>query len=407
MPLDYNEIVKQLAKHLPSFQSFAKKQEAEFDLLKSAVPGVFSQDFASMDAKLSAMGVETGARPTVEYQPGLLKPFPRDFTSLKECVDYARQVLLGVSFTCTDGSQIYTSPDYSIPVAVVQVVHYRNDHSVDRAYEKRSHVEILPPDKLETGQPGSGRVEFGNEPVNARRAELELEVLCQEMIKAGKGPNRPKHAMFMTDGSLIVSFTQELAPSMQKIYVSAIYKALDTSKLVGFPFIGFVDSSAAKDVVRMISLLNGKGMPEIKYISDAAILEYYFTRVQGKTLKPGDRTSAFICDRADTVYKTSYKATGRLVGFFYIKLSSENMARVEFPAWCLDRPGLVDKMAEVVLAESFAGAGYPHSVDQAHHACVIQNDDREKFYRLFQHFARENHLSFKIKNKARSKRRRF
>jgi hypothetical protein len=407
MPLDYNEIANQLAKNLPSFESFAKKQEVEFALLKSAIPGVFSQDFAALDAQLSALGVETGARPTIEYQPGLLKPFPRAFTSLKECVDYARQVLQGVSFTCTDGSQIYPSPDFSIPVAVVQVVHYRNEHSVDRLYEKKSHVEILPPDKLEYSFPGSSRVEFGNEPVNARRAELELEVLCQEMIKVGKRPSRPKSAMFMTDGSLIVSFTQELAPSMQKIYVSAVYKALDTSNMVGYPFLGFVDSSAAKDVVRMISLLNGKGMPEIKYIPDAAILEYYFTRVQGKILKPGDRTSAFICDRADNVYKSFYKATGRLIAFFYIKLNSEHMARVEFPAWCLDQPGLVDQIATVVLAESFAGAGYPHSVDQAHHACVIQNDDREKFYRLFQLFASENKLSFKIKNKAKSKRRRY
>nr|MDO8086555.1 DNA double-strand break repair nuclease NurA [Candidatus Sigynarchaeum springense]MDO8116769.1 DNA double-strand break repair nuclease NurA [Candidatus Sigynarchaeota archaeon] len=407
MPLDYNEIANQLAKNLPSFEKFAKKQEVEFNLLKSAVPGVFSLDFKTLDATLAALGGETGARPTVEYQKGLLVPYPRAFASLKECVDYARQVLKDVSFTCTDGSQIYPSPDFSIPVAVVQIVHYRNDHCVDRIYEKRSHVEILPPDKLESMDPSSGRVEFGNEPVNARRAELELEVLCQQMIKAGKRSPRPKSAMFMTDGSLIASFTKELAPSTQKIYISAIYKAIDVSKTVGYPFLGFVDSSAAKDVVKMISLVNGKGMPEIKYIPDAAILEYYFTHVQGTVLKPGDRTCAFICDRGDAVYKTFYKATGRLIGFFYIKLSSEHMARVEFPSWCLDQPGLVDQIATVVLAECFAGAGYPHSVDQAHHACVIQNEDREKFYRLFQHFAMENRLVFKIKNKARSKRRRY
>jgi hypothetical protein len=407
MPLDYNEIANQLAKNLPSFEKFAKKQEVEFELLKNAIPGVFSQDFAALDAQLAAMGVETGARPTAEYLPGLLKPFPRTFSSLKECVDYARQVLLDVSFTCTDGSQRYPSPDYSIPVAVVQIVHYRNDHSVDKLYEKKTHVEILPPDKLEFSFPGSTRVEFSNEPVNARRAEFELEVLCQEMIKVGKRPSRPKSAVFMTDGSLIASFTQELAPNMQKIYITAVYKALDTSEMVGYPFLGFVDSSAAKDVVRMISILNGKGMPAIKYIPDAAILEYYFTRVQGKVLKPGDRTSAFICDRADDVYKRFYKASGRQIAFFYIKLSSEHMARVEFPAWCVDRPGLVDQIATVVLAESLAGSGYPHSVDQAHNACVIQNEDREKFYRLFQHFAQQNRLSFRIKNKARSKRRRY
>jgi hypothetical protein len=184
-----------------------------------------------------------------------------------------------------------------------------------------------------------------------------------------------------------------------------------------YPIVGYVDSSAAKDVVNMLFYLNNpasaSNQPDnktessespVKIISDARILENYISKnILKDKMQWGDRTCAFICDRNDLIYKQYPEQVKSRIAFFYIKLSSVSLSRVEFPEWCLEFPGMVENIAHIMRIESIIGSGYPYTIDQCHHRCVINGEDRMKFLRLFQDFGQKNGLKIKIKNKSRSK----
>ena len=58
---------------------------------------------------------------------------------------------------------------------------------------------------------------------------------------------------------------------------------------------------------------------------------------------------------------------------FYLKLSSDNVVRVEFPEWCLN---YVDVIRDVVLAQSIIGRGYPYVLERAHEEAYISSRER-------------------------------
>ena len=408
VPVDFTRVQELLKDNAPKFKMFAQRVEREFDILKDTVPDTFSKDFDSLTRELDALkdrGMQVGAEPTEEYKNGLFVEFPRAFTSLKEAMAWAAGYLEAKTVVCTDGSQVYPSQDFSMPVGLIQVACFKNDHYRGKNL-KWLELDLLAPEDLLYENPATRSVEFGDAPVNARRFELELDILARQMDEVASCDQRPERAYFLADNTLILSYILKLAPAVQERYIKMLTACIDKSTKIGYPLVGYVDSSSAKDVLAMVMALQGRGASPIQLATDAAMLEREFACQQGRPMRPGDRTCAFTCDRADQTYQKHFKKKGEPVGFFYIKLSDQQLARAEFPAWIINARGLLDATARVLLAESIAGAGYPYAVDQCHHACVILQNDKEKFYRLFQAFSSSQGLPFNIKNKARSKRRR-
>jgi len=108
-------------------------------------------------AKLSAAEIEiklpssrAGARPTLEYDshPSLVVPFSYKWQNHRQVREWAAEVLTGVTTIAADGSQITPSRDLSIPVGVVQVGWFENQHILQGEYIKNVHVEVLTPAEL-------------------------------------------------------------------------------------------------------------------------------------------------------------------------------------------------------------------------------------------------------------------
>ncbi|MHA1716311.1 MAG: DNA double-strand break repair nuclease NurA, partial [Promethearchaeota archaeon] len=380
----------------------------EFDSLDDPVQEIFSLNYDDLSKELDAIKGKKGAIPTEEYSKGLVIKFQRYFTNFSEAIKWATSVLEDSVVTSTDGSQIFPTPDISIPVGLVQVAVYKNEHSINRSYKKDVLIRGLSPLELEILGSDANLFEFSESVVSAARFDLEISTLIEEMESISQMEPKEKNAYFISDGSLILSFVQRLDKSIAIQHINTLMAGLDKSASLKYPLIGYVDTSVAKDVIFMINKLRGPGPMNIKYLSDSKILEYYISRYSLKrNLFPGDRTCTFICDRDDPVYNKFYASKDKKIAFFYIKLNSERMARVEFPAWCVGEEGLIEKIANMILAQALIGAGYPYVIDQCHHKCIITNEDKEKFYRLLQYFANENGIPFRIRNKARSKRRRY
>ena len=77
-------------------------------------------------------------------------------------------------------------------------------------------------------------------------------------------------------------------------------------------------------------------------------------------------------------------------------------ARLEIPRWLLES-GRADEVVELVLAEAVVGGGYPYVLEAADVTAVIQQKDRQRFYRLFQEFLQEQNLTLTVTRKQRSK----
>jgi hypothetical protein len=91
------------------------------------------------------------------------------------------------------------------------------------------------------------------------------------------------------------------------------------------------------------------------------------------------------------------------VCLLYLKTTADGPpARLDVPRWLLEA-GQLDRVLDVVRAESVVGNGYPYAVETADAVAVITAQDRERFYRAFQEFAEKEGLPLRFSRKATSK----
>ncbi len=406
MPLDLTITYRELQKKKENFKQFNKELSDEFLILQKHTPKIFALTYDEIIKQISQKSNPCGAIPSKEYEKNLYIPFPINFSNLPEMIDWAKKILLQKTVVATDGSQIYSSQEYSIPVALIHVARCRNDHSIEKKYSKDTIIKILSPEELLLEESGGKKKTFSKEPVDCERFKMECDLLTQEMEIIKNEIPKIEKAYFIMDGSLILSFIDRSNPKIQEGHLKSLKNAITKSRKSKYPLIGYVDSSRAKDVVNMVASLSPIDLKSINYISDSNVLEKYFSKNRNINMKFGDRTCSFICDRNEPVYKKYPSEIEQKIAFFYIKLNSEQLVRVEFPDYILNKEEQIDELANILIAESIIGQGYPHIIDQVHHAAIIQNKERSKFYRLFQKFCIDEKLQFRILNKTRSKQRR-
>ncbi|MDP9381734.1 MAG: DNA double-strand break repair nuclease NurA [Chloroflexota bacterium] len=345
-------------------------------------------------------GGPTGALPSPEWdtycRPVL--PFGVEFTNHEEAREWAARTLYDRITFAADGSQIQPLPDISVPVAAVQVGWFENPHNPDVPYIKDVHVEVLPPDEVFVVR--NGVSVFSDQRVSLRRFELEVDRLC-EWMQEHSGV-RPLPVAFF-DGSLVVSFAENLEPQTREFYIQQAVRLLSTSERTRVPLVGYVDSSRARDLTTMLA----HAYPELEpaeLVTDAGLLR--------GSMNWGDRTPAWLCNREGVL--ADYKAgegdgaadLSDRVCFLYLKTSASNVpARLDLPRWVVEE-GQAEDVAQIVRAEAVVGNGYPYAIETADAVAVITSEDRRRFYGLFEQFAERNGIRLRVASKIQSKYRR-
>ena len=72
-------------------------------------------------------------------------PWMLQWNSREDSLNWVRDCLTGVATFAVDGSQIYPSKDFSIPVALVQIGWFENRHEPQGNYEKDIRLDLLTP----------------------------------------------------------------------------------------------------------------------------------------------------------------------------------------------------------------------------------------------------------------------
>jgi NurA domain len=344
-----------------------------------------------------------GALPTSEFDraPNLCLEFEHRWTNHQEARAWANTVLLDHPTFAIDGSQIKHDPNYSIPIAAVQVAWFENHHTLDGRYTKDVKLEVLAPDDLIVQYDGESFI--SEQKVSLKRFELEVETMCELMEKLAKERNaRDTLPLAFFDSSLVISFADRLQGEMKEKHIGAMLHLLRCSKQTGIPIVGYVDMSYARDLTNMLAQFFA--LKESQKVCDAQLAD-------STLLHWGGRTPMFICARGSADRKQkgvleSFEEFQRGIGFVYLKTTRDlPPARLEIPLWVY-QAGLLDQVIDLVRAEVVVGNGYPYVIQTADAAAVISVRDRQAFYEIFQRFARDHGVALQVSQKATCKNRR-
>jgi len=396
--LQRERVVAALEARRDEFRGFELRHSLEMRRYQEALRWFVERSREEIDDAQAGMS-RCGARPTEERRAGrdVALPFGPQWSNHAEARAWAMGIIEGVTTLSVDGSQIAPSHDFSVPVGAVQVGWFENPHSRSAQYVKDIRFEVLPPEALDEPEGDRERGDdraFPNTEVNARRFELECQVLVQALERLAM--RQPTPVCFF-DGSLIISFAAQMRPTLRSRYLDAVQHVLGASERTRVPVVGYVDNSRATDLVTMLARLHHYG--DSPHIGDASLLR--------RMMHWGQRSEAWICDRDDPLSSAAEGGQGCYydqVLFLYLQTSAENNpARLELPRWLLDA-GLIDRVVDVVRAECIVGTGYPYAVETADAVAVLTNQDREQFYRVFQEFMQQIDLPLRYAAKAYSKR---
>src|SRR6476646_595595 len=138
-----------------------------------------SQKTAKELERLLAKTRNAGASPleALGTSPNWVMPSNLVWQNREQSLSWVRDRLIGIATFAVDGSQIFPTKDFSIPVALVQIGWVENLHLPSGTYEKDVALDVMTPADLKvshSGEPVDGRV-------NMRRFEMETQRLIQYM----------------------------------------------------------------------------------------------------------------------------------------------------------------------------------------------------------------------------------
>ncbi|MGK7900425.1 MAG: DNA double-strand break repair nuclease NurA [Hormoscilla sp.] len=384
MPLKQSQVLSLLQARRSDFKRF-DQNAAILQQYRKAWAAAAS-DFAGHARSGDFSGTALAAVP-LEKVASQVIPFDISLTSQEERLAWARPRLTGVTTFAVDGSQIYPSKDFSIPIALIQVGWYENLHLPTGAYQKDVAVDILTPAQLQTSGASSQALE---RIVNRRRFEMEIRRLIRYMQEHRTDGSR---TLVFYDGSLIASFAETQDPESREFYVQNLRQLLQTSERCRVPLVGYIDTTTARDLTETLRQLFA--LPEMPGLHDAQLLHPQMQR--------GSRTGLWRCQRPGILKE--YGSWADKIAFCYLKTNDGYPARLEMPIWIYEdrKDSLLERAIEWVMCEVIVGGGYPYAIETADQVAVLQANDRLCFYRLLQNWADKEHLHLRLSRKMVSK----
>jgi NurA domain len=389
MPLKPSQILDRLQQKRDDFSSFDSETYKLIELYRSALKKAMQLEGSEIAARLQTKR-ECGAFPLEPLDgKSWILPFEPSWGSREESLAWVRSKLLGVSTFAVDGSQIYPGRDLSIPIALVQIGWFENLHVPDGEYVKDIATDVMTPAELR-----SERGDMADRKVNLRRFEMEIDRIIQYF----EDNRASETALAFFDGSLVASFAEAFDDKTRQVYVNSVCKLLEASQYFRVPVVGYIDTTAARDLTGMLQQLYD--LPEPGAIQDAQLLN----TIDNREIAWGERTPIFLCRRSGIL--SQYTENSGPIAFAYLKTNRDSLpARLEMPLWMYEA-GIADRVIDWVRSEVVIGSGYPYVIETADQVAVVTGADRQAFFKLFQNWAKSEDLKLHLSRKMVSKMRR-
>jgi len=319
-----------------------------------------------LEEVVSTLGAASGAIPVEAFKRYV--PLEHNFEDQTTMKQWAVEILSDRVIVAVDGSQIFSSADFNIPIGFVQAgafwVSYGKKHS-NFGQDILSDVLI-----------GNSAIEKHEQSEPLHDMSINLVRLAKELELALKVVERHQEkglsACLLIDGSLILRFLRRADEEIKKAMCKEIVQLLRICERKLIPVAGYVDYSLAKDVTSTLEKLSGKDY-DIK-VSDVSVV--------GPFLEEGGfgaRTPVFRMKHS--LLHEYYEEFSDDIYFFYQKIHSDLPVRVEFPRWIYNA-NLVNDLAQVIAAQAVIGDGYPYVLLRAHETAILGGADRDRFFEV-------------------------
>ncbi len=346
---------------------------------------------------------DIGAFPASEIQDlrSFICPFDISWPNHERARAWAAEILDDRTTFAADGSQVYSSKETSVPVAMIRIGGFENPHNAEKTHEKFSSIEILSPADLFRDQ---------EEPMNPdvrveERRYLGEVAALSEFLKKKKGWQSRGERMPLAffDNPLLVPFSQK---GLQKSLLQATVDLVVLSRETQVPLVGYVDRSFSRDLITMIAAFEASIDISESSLYDSWLLGASTPETQPVLSSWGDRT-CYCYSKRRGLNAFNDTATGlSMVGFSYLQTTAHSApARLDVPAWIYEQ-GMLNELIDIVRAECVVGVGYPYPLETADQTAVISGTERELFFRALQEFAMREKLDFSVARKDTSKARR-
>ncbi|NEP19405.1 MAG: DNA double-strand break repair nuclease NurA [Leptolyngbya sp. SIO4C1] len=385
MPIKPSQVQAILHQKRADFTRFNQSSLSRLQVYQRAWQALAQQPSDSLQQWFQRRPMNVGGR-LIEAWPATengIRQAQLQWRNREHSLDWVRSQLTGITTFAVDGSQIFPSKDISIPVALVQVGWFENPHSETGRYFKDIDLDVMTPADFQ--DEGISRERL----VQARRFCMETQRLIRYMQQV----KQPERCLAFFDGALVASFADTYEAAIREVYLKALLQLLDASEQYRVPLVGYIDTSEARDLATLLEQFHS--LETQSDIHDAAILR--------SLMQWGDRTPLFRCDRGGIL--SDYKAHAERLSFVYLKTNRGYPARLEMPLW-MHEAGLSERVINWVRAEVAVGGGYPYAIETADQTAVLQNLDRQVFFRILQDWAEQENLKLRLSRKMVSKARR-
>ncbi len=253
-----------------------------------------------------------------------------------------------------DGSQVFPQDHSPVIWAYLQAVAYRKlrpplfeaqfvDIGSQIAHGGSQSVELL-----------ENRDELAAL-TNAWRTLLEMRMAC------GAAQNYPDDVILLDNGLLPWLSVGGVSSHRRLQEYLDLVLALRPGLVAGV-----ISGPQSRLLARLVNLVEAEtleqGLQEQHEVADLNLMRCL--------LQPGERSALFL---HGSPRNQAFQEAGAGVYFFFLRISEQEVARVEIPSWLAEEPRLVDSIHASVLADSRM-TGYSYVLSQAHQHATIPYD---------------------------------
>ena len=359
MPVNYAQLEHSQGQFAAQYAAWQAEQVARAGALKNllidaaADPDLLRQAIEEAEQQLTNLYL---AKPTNEpiLTPRPLPQAPPSYTLI-----------------AADGSQIVPSRHRALQFGVVNVGLIKAHIGSGEPPEIRVETELLAMDQIQTSE---GTL-IGEDEVALLRDLAE-----RKLIRQAVSPEDLEPVITLTDGPLDVFYRSTIQGDRGQEVQREVFEIDQDLQRRGVMTAGYIDKPGSAMLSRMLAIFQCKrqGLPlesnnrELN-LSDRFILQEILEQ-------PGERSAIF-----EAITRSARNPANSLpVAFFYVNVSSaENepcLARLEFPLWISEVPGLVDTLHAVIYKEAqvLDSHPYPYLLHRAHELAVVKQVEADE-----------------------------
>lgn len=317
--------------------------------------------------------------------------FDKKWENLEEALSWAKEILLERTTFAVDGGQDFFEKELNLPIAIIQVGWFINNHKQNGDYQKNNQPYIITPEEILNRK---NKEMTSKNYIGQRRFSLEIEKTKEFVQSKAKWQQRKeKMPVVFFDGAFVISLSRR---EIQSDMIRQINDLVELSRKNKVPVVGYIDRSNSHE---LLSFFNYFNKDEKIQLDDLLLID-----ILGTLKNLGDRTIFFYSRRRDLLRELTIWE-GLPIGFVYMKTSTQSLpARIDIPSWVYEE-GYLDEVLKVVLAECIASRqGYPYCLICADQMAYISGKEREYFLQRINSFMKQNSLEIKFSRKFLSKR---